>query len=233
MKSVLITGAAQGFGRALFDLYIKKGWLVFPLVRKANDADELKNIAPQRCFPILADLRDKDLEEKIAETLSTKTDSLDYLINNAGYVRKIIGILPITQEDLSEHLTTNLIGAWNCAKAAFPFLEKSNQGIIINISSRRGTFSFNTATPFNRANPYKISKAALNMLTLLMDQEFSEHGIRVLPVHPGRLKTRVAPPDADTLPEVAAQKLYDWINKIDSSIPCKLYDVVEEKFIDW
>ena len=233
MKSVLITGAAQGLGRALFQLYFQKGWKVFPLVRKQKDMDELKSLGDENCYPILADLRDEDIIEKITSVLEINTDTLDVLINNAGYVKKIEGILSMTGEDLDNHFLTNVTGAWQCARACYPFLKRNGQGIIINISSRRGTFEFNINEPYKRANAYKVTKCALNMLSVIMDEEFSKDNIRVLPVHPGALKTRVAPPDADTLPETAALKLYEWIQQINENTPVGLYDIINEKYLNW
>jgi NAD(P)-dependent dehydrogenase (short-subunit alcohol dehydrogenase family) len=134
--------------------------------------------------------------------------------------------------NLDGHFATNVTGAWKCAKACFPFLKKNKKGIIINVSSRRGTFNFNKDY-YERANPYKISKCALNMMSLLMDQEFSHEGIRVFPVHPGALKTRVAPPDADTTPEQAAEKLFSFINTIDQDTSFGLYDIIKDKYLEW
>ena len=84
MKSVLISGANQGFGKALFKLYSEKGWKVIPLVRSKKAAEELQEVN-QECYPIVADLTDDDLIDRITEVLSAHCDSLDLIINNAGY----------------------------------------------------------------------------------------------------------------------------------------------------
>ena len=233
MKSILVTGARQGLGRALFNIYLQNGWKVFPLVRKEKDADELKKIGQKNCYPIIADLRDENILEKITSVLEANTDTLDILINNAGYVKKIEGMLDMSGVDLNNHFFTNVTGAWNCVKACYPFLKKSDKPIIINVSSRRGTFEFNINEPYQRANAYKITKCAMNMLSVLMNEEFSKEGIRVFPVHPGALKTRVAPPDADTTPEEAASKLYEWILTIDEKTPIGLYDVMKNEILAW
>ncbi|MBU1099653.1 MAG: SDR family NAD(P)-dependent oxidoreductase [Bacteroidetes bacterium] len=232
MKTILITGANQGFGKALFQLYSDKGWKVFPLIRDESALSGLKEINPS-CFPILADLRDDDLIDKVTKVLSEQCDTLELLINNAGYVKKVEGALNITSEILEDHFKVNVSGIWNVSKAAYQFLIKAGHANIINVSSRRGSIEFNSSEPFARALPYKVSKCALNMLSVLMDEEFSKEGIRVIPVHPGKLKTWVAPPDADTTPEAAALKLYEWVTKIDANTPCKLYDLMNEDFIPW
>lgn len=232
MKSVLITGANRGFGKALFELYLDKGWKVYPLVRSETAVKELKQICPN-CGPILADLRDEDLGEKITEVLFAECDSLDLLINNAGYVNKVEGVLNMTGEFLENHFKVNVSGLWEVSKAAYPYLIKADNARIINVSSRRGSIYFNSTESLGRANPYKVSKCALNMLSVLMDEEFSKEGIRVIPIHPGNLKTRVAPPDADTTPEAAAEKLYNWVATIDKDTPNELYDIMEGKVIPW
>lgn len=233
MKSIIITGAGRGLGKALFDIYLKSGWKVFPLVRNPQVADVLKDSSPSSVFPILGDLRDIDLIDKIDSVLNPNCESLDVLINNAGYIKKIEGVINITSEILEEHFKTNVSAVWKCSKAAYPYLLKNSNPRIINVSSRRGSITYNSSEPFGRAHPYKVSKCALNMLTVLMDEEFSKEGIRVLPVHPGKLKTRVAPPDADTTPETAAELLYSWIESINENTPLVLWDVVEQKIIPW
>jgi hypothetical protein len=64
-------------------------------------------------------------------------------------------------------------------------------------------------------------------------REFRPRGIRVFAVHPGHLKTAAAPPDADTLPEIAAERLADWIEKIDQNAPCALSDRLSGTVLPW
>jgi NAD(P)-dependent dehydrogenase (short-subunit alcohol dehydrogenase family) len=71
------------------------------------------------------------------------------------------------------------------------------------------------------------------MLTACLDQELKPKGVRVFAVHPGRLKTAAAAPDADTEPFEAAQKLADWIQSLDSMAECGLHDLMDAGIIDW
>lgn len=233
MKSVLITGANRGFGRALFDIYSHRGWQMFPLVRRAEAARELIRAAKSPCFPILADVTAPNPGEAITRVLATHTKTLDVLINNAGFAKKISGILTISANDLVEHFQVHCCGVLETTRAAFPFLKQAAAPLVINISSRKGSLALNLAETYDRAHPYRIAKCAQNMLTVSLDQELRPLGIPVFAVHPGRLITDAAPPDADTRPEIAAEKLVNWIEQIDRTAPCALYDIMHGTVLPW
>jgi NAD(P)-dependent dehydrogenase (short-subunit alcohol dehydrogenase family) len=71
------------------------------------------------------------------------------------------------------------------------------------------------------------------MLTACLEQELSDAGIRVMAVHPGRLKTEVRAPDADTDPQEAARVLADWIENVDEQQLGGLYDLMGQEYIEW
>jgi NAD(P)-dependent dehydrogenase (short-subunit alcohol dehydrogenase family) len=71
------------------------------------------------------------------------------------------------------------------------------------------------------------------MLTACLDQELSEEGIRVMAVHPGRLKTEVRAADADTDPQEAAEVLADWIERMDERTLVGLYDLMGQEYMGW
>jgi NAD(P)-dependent dehydrogenase (short-subunit alcohol dehydrogenase family) len=71
------------------------------------------------------------------------------------------------------------------------------------------------------------------MLTACLYQNLKQYNIKVFAVHPGQLLTSVAAPDADTPPEVAAQKLFNWINQVNDRYECKFYDLMNERTIEW
>ena len=233
MTTVLVTGAGRGFGKALLDAFSERGWCVFPLVRHPRAADELASSYPD-CHPIVGDVSRDEVHTAISETLSEHTESLDLLVNNAGNILKTPGVLAMTPDELVEHFEVHCVGAFRCVKAAFPFLARAHQPLVVNVSSRRGTFSFTRSEEVvGRAYAYRIAKCAQNMLTVCLDQELRESGIRVLAVHPGQLRTAIAPPDADTDPEQAAAALVSWVESIDRSAPCRFVDLLGQGVFDW
>jgi NAD(P)-dependent dehydrogenase (short-subunit alcohol dehydrogenase family) len=236
IQKVLITGANKGFGRALLNIYAINGWDVFPLVRRRADATTLESLYSQRCFPIVADVGSDSVETAISEVLEKHASTLDLLINNAGNIRKHRGLDNAIPEDISAHLNVHCLGALRCTKAALPYLKNSSRPQVVNITSRWGSIASTAAGQGGIGKAiyaYKIAKCAQNMLTACLHQELKDDNIQVLSVHPGRLKTSVAPPDADINPHEAAEKLFIWLNNIDHSLICKCHDLISGGTIDW
>ena len=71
------------------------------------------------------------------------------------------------------------------------------------------------------------------MLTVCMDRELCEARLRVVAVHPGRLRTDVGAMDADTSPNEAAVALADWIERVGPETPCVLHDLMGGGHLDW
>jgi len=235
-SKVLITGANKGFGRELLDIYAANGWDVFPLMRRQADAAALESLYSPRCFPIIADVGSDSVEKAISEVLKRHTSTLNLLINNAGNIRKEHGLDNATPEDLNAHFNVHCIGALRCTKAALPYLKNSYQPQVVNITSRWGSIAKTAAGRGGIGKviyAYKIAKCAQNMLTACLHQELKKDNIQVLSVHPGRLKTSVAPPDADIDPHEAAEKLFIWLQSIDDKLACKCYDLISDEAIDW
>ena len=202
-------------GRALLDAFADREWCLFPLVRDPRVADELAS-SYSFCHPIIGDVSRDGVHRAISENLSEHTDSMDALINNAGTIVKTAGVVGMSPTELVDHFQVHCVGAFRCVQAAFPFLARADAPIVVNISSRRGSFSFTRSERVvGRAYAYRIAKCAQNLLTLCLDLELREAGIRVFAVHPGRLRTAIAPPDADTDPEQAAAALVTWVESID------------------
>jgi NAD(P)-dependent dehydrogenase (short-subunit alcohol dehydrogenase family) len=212
---------------------MKSGWTVFPLVRSQSDARILLAEHPERCYPIVGDVGRNDVEPAIRETLESKASSLDLLVNNAGHLKKLRGLEQAVDADLIEAYEVHCLGALRCTRAALPFLRKGKNPIIVNITSRRGTFKWVGAYPVPSVYSYQIAKCAQNMLTLLLHQELKETGVSVLAVHPGQLLTAVAPSDADTKPQTAAQRFIELIGRVNSSFSGRCYDLMRDDFIDF
>lgn len=220
-NTVLITGASRGLGYELNKLYAEKGWLTFPLVRQPSVASTLYQRWPSQCYPIVADVTADDCATRITETVENQTDHLDVLINNAGINGSGRTIDDVTPEEVLELLQIHCVGVIRCTKAVLPLLRKASKARIVNVTSRLGSMASNAAGRFTElpaSYSYRIAKAAQNMLTLCLGQELVKEGIAVCAVHPGRLLTALAAPDADTPADVAAQRLISWIEHMDDTV---------------
>ena len=233
MPTVLITGASRGFGRELLKVYLKNEWTVFPLIRNLDTISEIVALHSNRCYPIIGDITSDVIGFEIERILRNATDSLDVLINNAGNIRKKRGIDNTSPGDLKEHFDVHCVGVFRCVKAALPFLRSSRNPIIINITSRWGSIGRTASGEGNTIYGYNIAKAAQNMLTACLYHDLKPFNIKVFAIHPGKLLTSAAAPDADTPPGKAAQKLFEWISYADSNSKCECYDLMNDSTIEW
>ncbi|MGG5794310.1 short-chain dehydrogenase [Bacillus cereus] len=224
---VLITGGNRGLGLELVKVFHENGHVVYPLVRTEVSVMKLKKMFSSRCFPILADLSTDESTEQIKNQLEEYTEYIDLVINNAGITGKETEILRTNSEELMELFNVHCLGVIRAVKGTYAALTKSNQPRIINVSSRLGSLHKMAGKEFPQGQfsySYRIAKAAQNMLTLCLQQEFENEGIGVTAIHPGKLKTDIGAFDANMTPAEGAQNIYDWV--IDSN------EDVSGKFIE-
>jgi NAD(P)-dependent dehydrogenase (short-subunit alcohol dehydrogenase family) len=228
----MITGAGRGLGRALLEEYLSRSWTVFPLLRDVGAAEALSSTATG-CHPIVADVGSMEVEAAIAVTLGDLGIPLDLLINNAGNIKKLRWLAATEPQDVEQLFRVHCLGALRCTRAALPWLRQAECPVVVNITSRFGSIGRTAAGEFRGIYSYHIAKAAQNMLTVCLDRELRGEGIRVLAVHPGRLRTAVAAADADTDPADAARILADWLEHVDLDTPCALHDLMGGGQIEW
>jgi len=176
-KTVLITGASGGVGRATVTLFYDKGWKVVGVDRSEKAED-----FPADCLFIKADISNpNDLERVYQQTLQF-TDHLDAVINNAAQqIAK--PILETTVEEWDSVMTSNLRSVFLGAKLSHPLLVNSKNRAIVNVSSVHAI-----ATSANIA-AYAASKGGLLALTRSMAIEFAGNHIRVNAILPGAVDT--------------------------------------------
>lgn len=232
MPAILVTGAGRGFGRAVLEEYLARGWTAFPLVRDAGVARALE-AQSAGCHPVVADVGTDEAEAAIAAALGAAGAPLDLLVNNAGSIRKLRGLAATEPSDVETLFRVHCVGALRCTRAALPWLRRAERPLVVNVSSRFGSIGRTVAGEFRGIYSYNVAKAAQNMLTACLDDELRAEGIRVLAVHPGRLKTSVGAADADTDPAAAARALADWASRVDRDAPCGCYDLLRGGLVEW
>lgn len=233
MKRVLITGTSKGLGYELLKVFLEKGWNVFALARNTKSFSELTEKFPERCIPIECDITDEQCGTIINQTIHKNDDNLDLLINNAGNADKCFGLENVNPYDLDTHFKVHVSGTFRVIKSALPFLKQAKTPLILNISSRKGSIHKINSGEYRILIPYQVAKCAQNMLTACLNQELKETNVKVFAIHPGNLKTDVAPPDADTEPYEAALNMYNWISSADKLPTDKFYDVMHGKNLEW
>ncbi len=188
MKTVVITGASSGIGRAAAEHLATRGWRVFAGVRKMTDGEPLKTA---NIIPILLDVTKP---EQIIAAVDTVSDALngarlDGLVNNAGIA--IMGPLPLQPlDEFKRHFDVNLFGALAAVQAFAPLLgtderRTGSPGRIVNITSVGGK----VASPFLGA--YTATKHAMESVTDSLRRELIVFGIDAISIGPGSVKTPI------------------------------------------
>lgn len=176
-KTVLITGAAGGIGRATVQLFTEKGWRVIG-VDQATFGDDF----PASGHFIQAGVADPDLLAQVFEQARGVTPTLNALVNNAA-VQIAKPMLETTVEEWDAVMASNLRSAFLGVKLAHPLLKAAGGGAVVNVSSVHAV-----QTSANIA-AYAASKGGLLALTRAMAIEFAGDNIRVNAILPGAVDT--------------------------------------------
>jgi NAD(P)-dependent dehydrogenase (short-subunit alcohol dehydrogenase family) len=186
-KVILITGTSSGFGWLAANSCATLGHKVYATMRdtKGRNADKAKALAQQVNMEILdVDVTDTNSVNDAIATIIDKEGKLDVVVNNAGIYA--VGIAEtFTEEDVINIMDVDVIGTWRTIRAALPQMRRQGEGLIINISSVAGRFSFPFQTIYNGA------KFAVEGLTEGLHYEVRPLGVDVVMIQPGAFPTEV------------------------------------------
>ncbi len=179
-KTILITGASIGIGRATAEFFQQKGWNVVATMRNPDAATGFAEL-PNTLVTALDVTSQSSIDAAIAAAIA-RFGHIDVLVNNAGY--GLYGILEATSiDDLRRQFETNVIGLLATTKAVIPHFRKQHSGILINVASIGGLFSLPTGAP------YCGTKFAVEGITEALIFEMRSIGVRVKLIEPGFIKT--------------------------------------------
>lgn len=183
MKTVLVTGASSGIGRATVRRLDAAGWRVFAGVRKGEDAAALRAEGSERLEPLMLDVLDPEAIAAAAERVGAEAGGLDGLVDNAGAaVAGPLEALPI--EDFRRQVELNLTAQLAVTQAMLPAIRVA-RGRIVLVSSLGGR----VALPMTGA--YHAAKFGLEGLGESLRQELAPWGIKVVLVEPGSIDTPI------------------------------------------
>jgi len=185
-KTVLVTGAAHGFGRAIALAFADHGAKVYACDVNAEGLAETRGQSTGNLASFLLDVGDRRAVQAAIADVEKAGDTIDILVNNAGGVRGQIGrpIEEITEADWNAILDVNLSGAFFMAQAVAPGMKRLNHGRIVNISSGAGL-----GISLTGIQAYASAKAGQIGLTRQLAHELGPWGITVNNVAPGFVRS--------------------------------------------
>jgi NAD(P)-dependent dehydrogenase (short-subunit alcohol dehydrogenase family) len=180
-KTIFITGASSGIGKAAAKLFAVKGWNVIATMRKPENETELNLLDNVKLLPL-----DVTNVEQIKDTAQQvlASGSVDVVFNNAGY--SLLGPLEVTSdEQLVRQMETNFLGVVRVTQAFIPAFRARKAGLFITTSSSAGLMAFPVSSM------YDASKWALEGWSESLSFELKEFGIGIKNIEPGLVATEI------------------------------------------
>ncbi|MCD6581580.1 MAG: SDR family oxidoreductase [Desulfuromusa sp.] len=175
-KTILITGATSGFGKACAEYFAGQGWQLILTGRRSERLEQLQEQLGEAVRKIISlDVRDR---EQVFEKLGSLVE-IDVLLNNAGLA---LGLKPSWDVDLDDWDTmvdTNIKGLMYCTRALLPQMVKRDSGHIVNIGSTAG------AWPYPGGNVYGGTKAFVQQFSRNLRADLLGSKVRVTNLAPG------------------------------------------------
>ena len=191
-KTVLVTGANRGIGKAIVESFIEHGATkVYAAVRKLDSISSLVEKYGERVVPVQVDLG--DLQSIVAAAQTAK--DVQVVVNNAGVFQDRSPLAEDAIASLEFQMQTNVYGLIYMAQAFAPVLKANGGGVFAQINSVASLKSYSDSAT------YCASKAAAYSITQALRELLSEQGTLVLSVHPGPIATDMS--DAAGMTEVA------------------------------
>ena len=169
-KTIVITGAGVGLGRALARCFAKEGDTTILLGRTFSKVQAVAQELGEPHFAVECDVGDPDSVRAAFARIAERHPKIDVLINNAAIYEPFL-VRDATDEQITSIIGTNLTGTIFCCREAIPMMEKGAQ--IINVSSE------SVREPFAMLSLYQCSKSGVERFTETLEKELEPDGIRV------------------------------------------------------
>ena len=194
LRSIFISGAARGIGRATAELFLARGWRVGMY---DVDAEAVSEAAGGRATAVHGSLDVRDADQwRTALGQFCGTGGLDVLMNNAGVLASgpFAGLAGDVQQRMVD---VNVTGVVNGASEGYPFLQRSGRGLLLNMCSASSLYGQPALAT------YGATKAAVRSLTEALDIEWRGSGIRVRSLVPLFVDTEMVSRDGRSAASVA------------------------------
>lgn len=182
---IIVTGSTRGLGRVLLEDFANRDARVYGTYKSNQAAAKELETKFQNVHMYEVDNAKVTEIEKFVKEVIDKEGKVDILVNNAGAVQERKPLADLSLDNWNSLLAVHLTGAYIFCKSVLPAMKQSNQGLIINVTSRFGLFE-NAKAGFGSLN---VAKAGLNMLTKVLFRELEGTSIRVNSVLPAPTPT--------------------------------------------
>jgi 3-oxoacyl-[acyl-carrier protein] reductase len=186
-KTILITGAGSGIGRATAIVFAREGANVVCTDLNTEAAEHTAKKVEQlgtKATHIQCDVTDRDQVDKMIEKAIQDFQIIDFELNSAGGALARKPFLEITSDLWDRTYALNVAGTFNTAQAIIPHMIENKAGVIINIASVAAK-----AGGAGNSIHYASSKGAVDTMTMGIAREFARQGIRCLSISPGVVDT--------------------------------------------
>ncbi|MCH4890989.1 SDR family oxidoreductase [Acidaminobacter sp. JC074] len=179
-KTIVITGASTGIGRATALYFAENDWQVAATMRSPDKETELQKIENINVYQL--DVTNQTSIDKAYESISSDFEKIDALLNNAGYA--LYGPFEIsTPEQIRKEFDVNVFGLMDVTRTFLPKFREQKEGLIMNISSMGGKITFPLIST------YHSTKFAVEGFTEVLAYELEGLGIKAKLIEPGNIAT--------------------------------------------
>lgn len=202
ITNVLVTGASNGIGLALTKKLLQEGASVIAVTRSGEIAD----FSHPKLTVIKADISSEQSIKKAAENVKELGIKLDCVVNNAGVGLDLGDEIP-TEELMNATFATNTTGTVLFTEAFIEFIQDGGQIVFLSTAMAL----LRNLAP--NAPAYRMSKAAINIYAVMLSQRLADKNIRVTPLHPGWVQTRMGGDTAPVTLEKSVNGIYKAITE--------------------
>ena len=205
MKNIFITGGNRGIGKGLVEEFSKDNNVIFSARSTEKAQLIIDTLGGENIDYVIMDVGDSESVQKGVKNLKSRISSVDVLINNAGILipglKHKIDAIDTDNDSIMETFNINTVGALRVCKALIPLMPPKSK--IINISSGMGQMEGMGTGSL----AYRLSKSALNALTIVLSQELMAKSIKVNAICPGWVQTDMGGYEASLTVKESAESI--------------------------
>ena len=205
MKNIFITGGNRGIGKGLVKEFSKDNNVIFSARNTEKAQLIIDTLGGKNIDHVIMDVGDSESVQKAIKNLKSSISSVDVLINNAGILipglKHKIDAIDTDDDSIMKTFNINTVGALRVCKAVIPLMPPKSR--IINISSGMGQMEGMGTGSL----AYRLSKSALNAMTIVLSQELMVKSIKVNAICPGWVQTDMGGYEASLTVKESAESI--------------------------